>query len=794
MSEEYDAHGEMESEDGGVALVKYGSSDEMDVDDDSSATSAPSSGSEPSSGELAEMNEVAGSVLNDAQTPSSQVGQTFTLVDVGGGNFEDILYTPPTNHAATLVSMTNHMFSAEALSGELSTLPEHNDFHTVEETSDPNHPLDPPFGTPHTFPTPLVAAPNVSMSEGGETSVAMPTLASHAAHHQVSPHVVGDMSVPTGYSDHHSALPLFTAAFGLDFLPQPAVPADVITPISVDEYPADYWDDIEDNPKNFYVYQFFNYWKRMYANDAPNYPRISDLAIDPSKVQRPKRVSAGDIGKEHEDVQGIHWSRFRTTRERAREVRKMTYRNHRNVAQMKLGFGTPGYKAHFHNNVIPASDTYFCFREMNMKYRPSYSHFQLRHNLSACSKSAIFYSHRPHDDDFADDDEGSVSLGIGPKIMCYNPEANTIECALNPTKLTDKDAPKMDRLTALTASDGVLVAGSIEGIYAIKSLSDTFETEPTTGVITESSNPSTNHIHTALDRHSGLPNAIISSNDKTLRTLDCTTNKFIRAHPFPYQINCSATSPDGRLRLLVGDETYPIVSNAETGEVIAKLPNHQDYGFACAWAPDGITMATGHQDGLVQVWDARKLSRSIRTIPMEMGGCRALQFSPLGSGKRVLVLAEPADFVHVVDAQSYNSKQTIDFFGEISGISMPPDGSRLYIANSDLNYGGLMEFKRSWDRKGYAKRPKQSCSRDDLALAEAIWNNEDENAGIKYADIMSDSKKRRKRYHERRKGYKLDIARTFDWLSDDEMGVDDNMRIARDSRERRDIGLGGMDP
>lgn len=790
MPEEHDTHTETESEDGGVALVKYRSSDEMDIDADSSATSASPSPSQPSSGEFADTDETAGvPILDSANSPSLQIGDTSVIADAGGGTVDLITYTPPANSETTPISF------AEALSGELSTLPEQNTFHSEEEPWDPSHPLDPPFGTPHTFPTPLAAASDAPVTEEGAGSLTMVPQASQFSHFLADWHV-SSMAAPAGsYSPHYSALPSLTDVFGSEFLSQSDPPADVPSPTFVDEYPADYWDDVEDNPKNFYCDYFFNYWRGKYVNEAPHYPSISDLANHPSKVQRPKKVSVDQLGWEHDDIQGIHWSRFQTTKKRAREVRRMTYRNHRNVGQRQIGFGTPGYQAHFHNNVIPSSDTYFRFHEMNMKYRPSYSHFQLRHNLSSCSKNAIFYSHRPLNDDPFDTpvfDEGALVA----KIMCYNPEADTTECAIDPTKMTNKDAPRLDRLTTLTASDGVLVAGSIEGVYAIKSLSNTFETEPTTGVITEDSNCSTNHIHTILDRHSGLPHAVISSNDKTIRTLDCTTNKFTRAHSFPYQVNCSATSPDGRLRLLVGDDTYPIVSNAETGEILNKLSNHEDYGFACAWAPDGITMATGHQDGLVQVWDARKTSRSIHTIPMEMGGCRALQFSPLGSGKRVLVLAEPADFVHVVDAQTYNSKQSIDFFGEIAGISMPPDGSRLNIANSDPHYGGLIEYERSWNRTGYGRPPKERCSLSDMQFAEEIWNVEDEASDILYPGgmcypncIIFDAEKRRRRFREREKGYKLDIARTLDWLSDEDIEIDETVRFSRASRERQPVGL-----
>lgn len=448
------------------------------------------------------------------------------------------------------------------------------------------------------------------------------------------------------------------------------------------------------------VSYFFYYWKQMYTSRKPDYPRISELANHRVKVQRPDKVTAEDI--EQCDYQGIHWSRFQTTKQKARDVRRMTYRNLRNCGPNEQKLGTKAFNARFPGAVIPSHDCYFSFNEMDMNRRPDYAHYQLRHNLSATSKNAIFYTYRSSRQEMSVWDAWKMQLKT---VVCFNPETGTEICALDVSKKRSKEDPKISKIHTLTAGNGVLVAGSYEGVYAMKSLSADFASAPVIGSIAIGQDVSTNHIHTNLDRQSGLPRAVFDSNDRSVRILDCTTNHWVAYHKYPYQVNCSVTSPDGRLRLLNGDGCEPIVANAETGETLAKLPGHDDFGFACDWAADGITMATGHQDGLVKVWDARKLNQSIQTIAMEQAGCRSLQFSPLGSGKRVLVLAEPADFVHIVDAQTFESKQTIDFFGEISGISMPPDGSKLYIANADAKYGGLMEFTRSRDSSKYNRRP-----------------------------------------------------------------------------------------
>ena len=459
-------------------------------------------------------------------------------------------------------------------------------------------------------------------------------------------------------------------------------------------------DDLDEENNYLSVSFFLYHWKQMYMKQKPDYPSISSLANHRAKVQRPDKLTAedGDQG----DYQGIHWTRFQITKQEAREVRRMTYRNLRNLNPREESFGTKAFKANFPGAVIPSSDCYFRFNEMDMNRRPDYAHFQLRHNLSATSKNAIFFAYRPPRPDISVWDAWRLTHKT---IVCFNPETGTESCALDVNKRFSKEDPKISKIHTLTAGNGVLVAGSYEGVYAMKSLSADFESAPVLGEIAAGADVSTNHIQTYLDRQSGLPRVVFDSNDRTVRILDCTTSQWVARHKYPYQVNCSVISPDGRLRLLNGDGCEPIVANAETGETLAKLPGHEDYGFACDWAADGVTMATGHQDGIVKVWDARKLNRSIQTIAMEQAGCRSMQFSPLGSGKRVLVLAEPADFVHIVDAQTFESKQTIDFFGEISGIAMPPDGSKLYIANADAKYGGLMEFMRSHDGSRYNRRP-----------------------------------------------------------------------------------------
>lgn len=77
-----------------------------------------------------------------------------------------------------------------------------------------------------------------------------------------------------------------------------------------------------------------------------------------------------------------------------------------------------------------------------------------------------------------------------------------------------------------------------------------------------------------------------------------------------------------------------------------------------------------------------------------MAGARSLRFSPLGSGKRVLVAAEEADYIDIIDAQTFRRKQTIDLFGEVGGVSFANDGHDLYALCCDRVRGGVLQLER----------------------------------------------------------------------------------------------------
>jgi WD40 repeat protein len=340
---------------------------------------------------------------------------------------------------------------------------------------------------------------------------------------------------------------------------------------------------------------------------------------------------------------------------------------------------------------VTDDQNFFKFRRMNFDHKAHLSHFQLRNLMACATRDHIFYAGRH-------------------KVLQFNPWNSTNLSEAGPaTVAMDLTDPVVQpqhglggsiQISTLTVGHDILIAGGFCGEYGLLNLKAHKDTKHTEGIVTENMNSITNHIQVHLSRSSSLPLASFASNDNGMRILDINTNKFIAEHNYDHAINCSAISPDQRLRVIVGDTQSVMICNADTGEILQSLEGHRDFGFACDWADDGWTVATGNQDMQLKIWDARKWTNSqglacpVATLAANMAGVRKLKFSPLGSGKRVLLAAEPGDIISIFDGETFASKQTLDFFGEIGGVDFTNNGQDIFVANCDPMRGGLMEFER----------------------------------------------------------------------------------------------------
>lgn len=339
------------------------------------------------------------------------------------------------------------------------------------------------------------------------------------------------------------------------------------------------------------------------------------------------------------------------------------------------------------------TETYFQFRRMKMRKAPYLAHFQLRNLLAAPSRSRVFYA-----------DRRSI-------VRQYNFATDKTDIALR------YPVDSYIQISTIAAGQGALVSGGFNGEYCTTNIDSEYgggssSSEQGSGTFTNLGSGISNHIQIQSARRSGGPVAALASNDSHVRVMDLTTQSILSDDRFSFPVNCTAVSPDRRLRVVVGDsnEAYIVAAEQErstmdadgtsTPDVLQKLEGHADFGFACAWADDGYTIATGNQDRAIKIWDARKTSTAsgswtpIATLRTTMAGVRSLHFSPAGSGKRVLVAAEEADIMHIIDAQTFDKRQAFDVFGELAGLSFSESGQDLFALCTDQTRGGILHFER----------------------------------------------------------------------------------------------------
>ncbi|KAL1965775.1 hypothetical protein VTN77DRAFT_5096 [Rasamsonia byssochlamydoides] len=429
--------------------------------------------------------------------------------------------------------------------------------------------------------------------------------------------------------------------------------------------------------RNLTIEQFIRQWlartsiSSLKGSLRLQVPRPSIEATNVANWIRPQKiVRPPDFQHDFYDIQQIPWrEKLRVDRADARALRDAWYTSYHNLEYKPSGF----------ERKLPCEEFYFREKAMYTQCRATIEHFQLRNLMSVTSHNTVQFSHES-------------------RLYSWIPTYNHLTCLIDlskPSPETGFQGPV--KISTMKAKLGISIAGGFCGEYCMHV--DGTQDGNVQGFVTRDRNGITNHIEIIQHRTNRSPVAVFASNDKHLRILDCETNIFVAEHALSRAINCTDTSSDGRLRVVIGDSPVAWVIEAETGRPIQPLRGHKDFGFACAWSPDMLHIATSNQDKTVKIWDVRTW-RTLETIDSDVAGYRSLRFSPVGGGPRTLLMCEPADRISIVNAQTYQTRQVHDFFGEIGGADYTPDGSSIWVANTDEVFGGFMEFeRRQWGQK-----------------------------------------------------------------------------------------------
>lgn len=373
------------------------------------------------------------------------------------------------------------------------------------------------------------------------------------------------------------------------------------------------------------------------------------------------------------DHQGIPWDRLQFSRESFRQQRIELYRNYTNVVDLTAYSGLRA----FHQQELGASLTQcpmapgiFTFYRNFRDVQTSIVHFQLRNLLWATSSHDLYVVHNnslKHWNLVRREHRTILDLSGGPN-----------------------SSPNMGVVYVSTAcvSGGFAAAGGFNG-ELVMAQADRGEMIWHRRVA-QSENCITNALEVSQSASGGWT-LLAANNDNKVRILEATSGRPISEIALGWASNCAATNPQQRnLIAVVGDDKDVHLFDASTNRAVCALSGHLDWTFAAAWHPVGQLLATGNQDCTTRVWDIRYPGEALAVLPARMGSIRTCRFSPDG---RLLAVGEPADFVHVYDvAGGLVRGQSVDVFGEISGIAFAPDSAGLFMGVTDQMYNSVLAF------------------------------------------------------------------------------------------------------
>ncbi|KAL6657562.1 hypothetical protein ACP70R_005342 [Stipagrostis hirtigluma subsp. patula] len=410
-----------------------------------------------------------------------------------------------------------------------------------------------------------------------------------------------------------------------------------------------------------------------------------DLEFELADGARPNKQKNDTSALEYrngKDIQGIPWERLNYSRDQYREMRLKEYQNFESLSRSHEGLDTECkqverrstfYDFHFNTRLVKATIVHFQLANNPVDEHPQRPVLLLRHQWNDLRD--LVWATSKHD----------VYMTQNCLVKHWSSLLQRENEVLN---LENNVCAK--QISTMFIKDNLMVAGGFRGELVCKYLD-----QPGLAFCTNVTDKDdiTNSVE-VYESANGSTQVMTANNDCVVRVFDSERFRLLSRFTFPWSVNNTSVSPDGKLLAVLGDSSDCLVADPQSGKEIASLKGHLDYSFSSAWHPDGRVLATGNQDTTCRLWDIRNLSQSFAVLKGRISAIRSLKFSSDG---RFLGMAEAADFVHVYDAQAdYSCAQEIDIFGEISGMSFSPDAEALFVGVADRTYGSLIEFSRRW--------------------------------------------------------------------------------------------------
>jgi WD40 repeat protein len=169
---------------------------------------------------------------------------------------------------------------------------------------------------------------------------------------------------------------------------------------------------------------------------------------------------------------------------------------------------------------------------------------------------------------------------------------------------------------------------------------------------------------------------LVSTGDGGVTVWDATSGD--RLERFPWRSDLTGFVPDDQ-RVLVSTDP-PLIQVDDTGEMRATYPT-REFNLV-VYSPDGLVLASGHQDGRVLLWDAETGDRIVTLNPASdrLPSVIDLAFSPDGS---LLVSASADGTAKVWDLPTERVIRRFTHADAVNAVAFSPDGSLVATGSED---------------------------------------------------------------------------------------------------------------
>ena len=362
-----------------------------------------------------------------------------------------------------------------------------------------------------------------------------------------------------------------------------------------------------------------------------------------------------------QDPQGIKWEHDIPLSRRLFRLRRMReYDSFRN-SRIDL---------EYQDKTLNFMCKFFTF-SMNHAMASEFAHFQLRNNVQTFDSEYLYIKIRPN------------------QILKYNPITREREIVSTPN------------FTAVSyhVYENYLLLGGMDGELMLQ---DTEKNIKFSKVLCQENSRITNSVK--FFRDEGTLNLLAANNDKKIRIIDAETQDEKKVVEFGACVNDASVSHDMKRIGICLDATEDLIIDKNTGEIIHTLQGHTDFGFSVNWDPSNeYLLATGNQDRSIMIWDIRQGSvlSPLEVLFANLGSTLNVQYSKNG---KYLAFSESADFMNILDKRCLVERQTLDYFGEISGFCFCEDyrnDMRIFIGMGDSGYGSLIEVRENGSQEIY---------------------------------------------------------------------------------------------